>query len=124
LPGGNDLITGARKLPSGAFALTFKSVKAKKAWQEQGALEATFKASAKTTESTLDVIVFGFFKGAISRVTLDKRLEAITSQNPSLKSGLRRIRVLKRPQTKSVKAVIFGFGDPKTANKTINLGVL
>ena len=30
-PGGDDLITGARKLPSGAFALTFKSVKAKKA---------------------------------------------------------------------------------------------
>jgi hypothetical protein len=28
---GNDLITGARKLLSGAFALTFKSVKAKKA---------------------------------------------------------------------------------------------
>jgi hypothetical protein len=64
-PEGDDLITGARKLPSGAFALTFKSVKAKKAWQEQGALEATFGASAKTTESTLDVIVFGFPKGAV-----------------------------------------------------------
>jgi hypothetical protein len=83
-PGGNDLITGARKLPSGAFALTFKSVEAKKTWQEQGALEATFGASAKTTESTLDVIVFGFPKGAISRVTPDERLGAITSQNPSL----------------------------------------
>jgi hypothetical protein len=96
-PEGNDLITGARKLLSGVFALIFKSVKAKKAWQEQGALEATFKASAKTTESTLDVIVFGFLKGAISRVMLNKRLRAITSQNPSLKSSLYKIRVLKRP---------------------------
>jgi flagellar biosynthesis GTPase FlhF len=32
--GDNDLITRARKLLSGAFALTFKSIKAKKAWQE------------------------------------------------------------------------------------------
>jgi hypothetical protein len=82
---------------SGAFALTFKSVKAKKAWQEQGALKATFRAFAKTTESTLDVIVFGFPKEAISRVTSDKRLGAITSQNLSLKSGLRKVEVLKGP---------------------------
>jgi hypothetical protein len=78
-PGGNDLITGARKLLSGAFVLTFKSVKAKKAWQEQGALEAMFRAFAKTTESTLDVIVFGFLKRAISGVTSDERLGAIIS---------------------------------------------
>jgi hypothetical protein len=78
-PEGNDLITGAKKLLSGVFALIFKSVKAKKAWQEQGALEAMFRASAKTTKSTFDVIVFGFFKGAISGVTSDKRLGAITS---------------------------------------------
>jgi hypothetical protein len=64
---------------SGAFALTFKSVKAKKAWQEQGALKATFGAFAKTTEFTFDVIVFGFLKGAISRVMSDKRLGAIIS---------------------------------------------
>jgi hypothetical protein len=43
------------------------------------------------------VIVFGFLKGAISRVTPDKRLEAIISQNLSFKSGLRKIRVLKEP---------------------------
>jgi hypothetical protein len=91
------LITRARKLLSGAFAFTFKSVKAKKAWQKQEALKATFRASAKTTESIFDVIVFGFFKKAISRVTLDKRLGAIISQNPSLKSGLCKIRVLKKP---------------------------
>ena len=30
-PGGDSLITGARKLPSGAFALTFKSIEAKRA---------------------------------------------------------------------------------------------
>jgi hypothetical protein len=61
------------------------------------ALEATFGASAKTTESTLDVIVFGLPKGAISGVTPDERLGAITSQNPFLKSGLRRVGVLKGP---------------------------
>jgi hypothetical protein len=70
------------------------------------------------------VIVFGFLKRAISRVTPDKRLGAITSQNPSLKSGLRKVGVLKGPQTKSIKAVILGFGDPKAINKAINLGVL
>jgi hypothetical protein len=69
------------------------------------------------------VIVFGFLKGAISGVTPDKRLGAIISQNPSLKSGLRKIGVLKGPQTKSVKAVILGFGNPKAANKAINLSV-
>jgi hypothetical protein len=70
------------------------------------------------------VIVFGFSKGAISKVTLDKRLGAITSQNPSLKSGLRKVKVLKRPQTKSIKAMIFRFSDLKAVNKAINLGVL
>jgi hypothetical protein len=56
-----------------------------------------FRASVKTTKSTFDVIVFGFPKGAISEVTPDERLGAITSQNPSLKSGLCKIKVLKRP---------------------------
>jgi hypothetical protein len=109
---------------SGAFALTFKSVKAKKAWQKQEALKAMFRASAKTTEFTLNVIVFGFPKRAISKVILNKRLKAITSQNPSLKSGLRKVEMLKGPQTKSIKAIILRFGDLKAANKAINLDVL
>jgi hypothetical protein len=56
-----------------------------------------FKAFAKITKFTFNVIVFGFFKEAISRVTPDKRLKAIISQNPSLKSSLCKIRVFKRP---------------------------
>jgi hypothetical protein len=64
---------------SNAFAFTFKSVKAKKAWQKQGTLKATFKAFAKTTEFTFNVIVFSFFKEAINKVTLNKRLGAIIS---------------------------------------------
>jgi hypothetical protein len=56
-----------------------------------------FKAFAKTTEFIFNVIVFGFFKEAISRVMLDKRLGVIISQNPSFKSGLHKIKVLKRP---------------------------
>ena len=65
-PGGGDLIAGARKLPSGAFALTFKSIEAKRAWQERGSLTATFGETAQAKETTLDVIAFGFSKGAIS----------------------------------------------------------
>jgi hypothetical protein len=50
-----------------------------------------FKAFAKTTKFIFNVIVFGFSKEAISKVTPDKRLGAITSQNLSLKSDLRKI---------------------------------
>jgi hypothetical protein len=56
-----------------------------------------FRASAKTIKSTFNIIVFGFSKRAINEVTPDKRLRAITSQNPSFKSGLCKIRVLKGP---------------------------
>ena len=123
-PGGDGLIAGARKLPSGAFALTFKSAEAKRAWQDQGALEATFGATAKAKETTLDVIVFGFPKGTISSLTASERLEAITSQNPDYASSLCRVGVLKGPQAKSVEAVILGLSDPKSANKVIDRGVL
>jgi hypothetical protein len=71
------LITRARKLLSGTFVLIFKSVKAKKTWQEQEALVAMFRAFIKTTEFIFNVIVFSFFKEAISKVTLNKRLKAI-----------------------------------------------
>ncbi len=123
-PGGNSLIAGARKLPNRAFALTFKNAEAKRAWQEQGSLNTTFGATARATETTLDVIVFGFPKGAISSITASERLEAITSQNPDYTSSLRRVGVLKGPQAKSVEAVILGFSDPKSANQTIDQGVL
>jgi hypothetical protein len=123
-PGGNNLIAGARKLPSGAFALIFKSAEAKRAWQEQGSLTSTFGTSARATETTLDVIVFGFPKGAISGVTTNERLGTITSQNPDYASSLRRVGVLKGPQAKSVEAVILGFSDPKSANQAIDQGVL
>jgi hypothetical protein len=56
-----------------------------------------FKAFAKTIKSTLNIIVFSFPKEAISKVMLDKRLRAITSQNPSLKSSLYKIKMLKEP---------------------------
>jgi hypothetical protein len=83
-----------------------------------------FKAFAKTIKFTLNVIVFSFPKKAINKVTLNKKLGVITSQNPSLKSGLYKVKVLKGPKTKSIKAVILGFGDPKAINKAINLNVL
>jgi hypothetical protein len=54
-----------------------------------------FKAFAKTIKSIFNIIVFSFLKKAINKVTLDKRLGAIISQNPFLKSSLYKIRVLK-----------------------------
>jgi hypothetical protein len=60
-------------------------------------LKATFKAFTKTTKFILNIIVFSFFKKAINKVTLDKRLRAIISQNLFLKSSLYKIKVLKRP---------------------------
>jgi hypothetical protein len=56
-----------------------------------------FKAFIKTIKFILNIIVFSFFKEAINKVMLNKRLRAITSQNLSLKSSLRKIRVLKEP---------------------------
>jgi hypothetical protein len=38
-----------------------------------------FKAFAKTTKFIFNVIVFGFLKEAISRVTSNKKLRTITS---------------------------------------------
>jgi hypothetical protein len=38
-----------------------------------------FRAFVKTIKSTLNIIVFGFFKKAISKVMLDKKLKAIIS---------------------------------------------
>jgi hypothetical protein len=59
-------------------------------------LKATFKAFAKTIKFTFNVIVFSFLKKAINKVMLNKRLGAIISQNPFLKSGLCKVKVLKR----------------------------
>jgi hypothetical protein len=56
-----------------------------------------FKAFIKTIKFIFNVIVFSFSKEAINKVTLDKRLRAIISQNPSLKSDLYKIKVLKEP---------------------------
>jgi hypothetical protein len=86
-------------------------------------LKAMFKAFTKTTKFTFNVIVFGFFKRAINKVTLNKRLKAIISQNLFFKSGLCKIRVLKGPQTKNIKAMMLRFDDLKAINKAINLGV-
>ena len=70
------------------------------------------------------MIAFSFLKGAISGVTASERLGTITSQNPSIVSSLRRVRVLKGSPAKSVEAVILGFSDPKAANEAIDQGVL
>jgi hypothetical protein len=56
-----------------------------------------FKAFVKTIEFIFNVIVFGFLKRVISRVMSYKRLRTIISQNLSLKSSLRKVKVLKRP---------------------------
>ena len=79
-----NIIEGAWKLPSGAFALTFKSTEAKNTWQSKGQLKETFGEMARVKEHTLDVIVFRIPKGAISNQTLESRLPKILDQNPLL----------------------------------------
>jgi hypothetical protein len=83
-----------------------------------------FKAFIKTIKFTFNLIVFGFLKRAINKVILNKRLRAIITQNSFFKSSLYKIKVFKRSYTKSVKAVILGFGDLKATNKAINLKIL
>jgi hypothetical protein len=66
--GGKGEIVGAKKLPSGAIALTFKSLEAKDQWKGQGKVACVFGPGSAIRESTLDVIVFGFPPGAISKL--------------------------------------------------------
>jgi hypothetical protein len=122
-PGGGDIIQAARKLPSGAFALTFKSVEAKRAWHAGGSLATTFGPAAKVKEATLDVIAFGFPKGAISRLEDEERVKEITRNNPSLSGALCRVGILKSPSYKQTETIILGFNEPLGANKAIDQGV-
>jgi hypothetical protein len=66
--GGKGEIVGARKLPSGAIALTFKSLEAKDQWKGPGKVACVFGPGSAIRESTLDVIVFGFPPEAISKL--------------------------------------------------------
>ena len=68
--------------------LTFKSIEAKRAWQAQDSLTTIFGAIAKATKTTLDIIAFGFLKGAINSITASECLEALISQNPNYISSL------------------------------------
>ena len=54
-----------------------------------------FRAIVKATKTTLNVIVFGFLKKAISSTITNKRLEALISQNPNYISSLYKIKILK-----------------------------
>jgi hypothetical protein len=85
-------------------------------------VEEVFGLLATIKESTLDVIVFGFPKGAISSLNPEQKVKAIQSQNPSI-SHLQRVRVLKATMTRRYKAVILGFKTAQAANSTIQQGV-
>ena len=122
--GGNGEILGARKLPSGAFALTFRTPEAKKLWKEQGKIEAVFGASARVKESTLNVIVFGCPPGEISKLNVQERISTITQQNPNLGISLKRVGVLKGSPAKSFEAVILEFEEASAANTAIETGIL
>jgi hypothetical protein len=122
--GGKGEIIGARKLPSGAIALTFKSVEAKNQWKDQDKVASVFGLGATIKETTLDVIVFGFPARAISGLRPEQRLSAIISQNQGLGSSLKRVGVLKSTITRRYEAVILGFASPQAANAAIEAGVL
>ena len=66
--GGKGEVLGARKLPSGVIALIFKSVEAKEQWKNQGRVATVFGPGATIKERTLDMIVFRFPTGAISKI--------------------------------------------------------
>ena len=122
--GGKGEIIRARKLPSGAIALTFKSVEAKNQWKDQEKVTSVFGPGATIRESTLDVIVFGFPAKAISGLRPEQRLSAIISQNQGLGSSLKRVGVLKSTISRRYEAVILGFVSPQEANAVIEAGVL
>jgi hypothetical protein len=122
--GGRGEIIGARKLPSGAFALTFKSAEAKDQWKDQGKVTSVFGPGASIKESTLDVIVFGFPLGAISKLQPEQRVKAIVSQNPGLERSLRRVGTPKGSSSRRYETVILGFAHPQEANAAIEAGVL
>jgi hypothetical protein len=122
--GGSREILGARRLPSGAVSLTFRSTEAKQLWKEQGKVEAVFGSMAKVKESTVDIVVFGFPRGDMSRLAAEDRLGAITRQNPNLASSLKWVGILKGSQAKSYKAAILGLDDPIAANAAIEAGIL
>ena len=122
--GGNGEIIGARKLPSGAIALTFKSVEAKNQWKDQGKVTSVFGQGAAIRESTLDVIVFGFPAKAISGLRPEQRISAIISQNQGLGASLKRVGVLKSTISRRYEAAVLGFASPQEANAVIEAGVL
>ncbi len=122
--GGKGEIVGARKLPSGAIALTFKSAEAKDLWKEKGKVTNVFGFGATVKESTLDVIVFGFPAKTISGLRPEQRLQAIINQNRGLENSLKRVGVLKSTISRRYEAVILGFTSPQEANATIESGVL
>jgi hypothetical protein len=121
---GKGKILRAKKLLSGAIALTFKSSEAKNQWKDQGKVASVFGLGTTIKETTLDVIVFGFLAKAISGLRPEQRLSAIISQNRCLESSLKRVGVLKLTITRRYKAVILGFASPQEANTAIEAGVL
>ena len=121
---GKGEIIGARRLPSGIIALTFKSAAAKDQWKEAGQVGAVFGEGALIKESTIDVIVFSFPAKAISGLQPERRIAAIVAQNSGLKSSIKRAGVIKLTITRRYKAVILGLSSPIEANAVINSGVL
>ena len=122
--GGNGGILGARKLPSGAIALTFESTEAKKRWSAQGKVTEIFGLGAEIKEATNDVIAFGAPVGAISGIQPAARVQAISSQNPSFSPILKQVGVLKPKGSKRYEAIILGFSSPQAANSVIDSGIL
>ena len=122
--GGGEGILGARKLPSGAIALTFESIKVKGQWTWLGKVTEVFGEGASIHETTYDVIVFGVPLGSISGIQPKARLEAVISQNPSMATSLRRVGVMKPRGNRRHETAILGFASPQDANAAIDSGVL
>ena len=73
-------------------------------------MTSIFGPGVTIKERTLDMIVFGFPVGVISKLSLERRLGAILSQNQVFRSTLKRVGVLKSTITRNYEIVVLGFG--------------
>lgn len=117
-------VKGVRKLPNGMFALSFADVAAKAAWcngSKSAALEKLGEGVSVRVH-TVDVIVSGFPGGSVSKLDQERRIQAITSENPGV-MGLSKATAMRASPYRSTESLILGLESPEAANKVIDEGV-
>ena len=116
-----DLDIKARKLPGGAFALTFPSAEAKRQWvaESHGKVEEVLGEGAGIKEHTYDVIVSGLPAGSVSGMSDQQRLDLASKSG----SKAKRAGVMKPSRWRSTESIVLGMASPEEANRVIEQGV-